>query len=188
MQAWSITGRDCSSLDDLNESELITELKGRKLAENNICFKDDAVSKDALKVFRMIYNLVSQMKGLPSPLLKKWNELRYEQVQMYGTNLNLCLQDVCDQDSSLVAKNFRFRKKGFILINNAKWSGLSLEDKFSLVWHEALTLLGFEKNSYQYSSLVEFRVECRTTHPLIDRVSSTCDIVANLLDPSLLYP
>lgn len=126
--------------------------------------------------------MVPLIEGIPADLIKVWKKLNWEKVQMVSTDQVLCLNedsDDCNEDSALVAKNYiQGKKKGIIVINRNQWKSLKRAERFSIIWHEMLGILGYEKNSYQYSSMVTFSDECETTFNSNNSGSMDCSLVA----------
>lgn len=181
--------QNCADTLQISEADLLQSLRSKSLIDNNKCASNDSVALEARRLLKEIYYFVFELNGLPKGLRKKWHKMKYKQTQIFGTNLRLCIANQyggCSSNEELNAKNYRFSSQGFILINSVKWSALTLEEKYSLLWHEVLSLLGHEKNSYEYSSLIEFRKECSSYGTGTVNIEYSCWIIAHGIDPSLV--
>ena len=181
---------DCHTINYSNEKSMIESLQNTTDIQVMRCLSEETFQevKQVRKYFKVIYDLILNMPGLPKELLTKWRALEYEQVRFYTVDFDLCLQNSqseCDPSTVLTAKNHRIGEKGLILVNGKLWNDLPSVDKYSLVWHEALGVLGFEKNSYTYTSMVDFAVKCETSAQ-VQAFTSDCYITAKIHDPSFL--
>lgn len=162
----AIAERDCSAYQSTNEKKLIQHLKKQNFSDNRSCLSRDLVAEEGMTLFKNLVQMIPRVRGLPKDLIVKWEKFSWEHIQFISTDINLCLEsheEDCSQDSILVAKNYPFKKKGFILINNSEWNSLKKIQKYSIVFHEVLSIMGYEKNSYEYSSMLEFVTKCEDT-------------------------
>ncbi|OFZ26705.1 MAG: hypothetical protein A2381_17080 [Bdellovibrionales bacterium RIFOXYB1_FULL_37_110] len=181
---------NCNSLNYSNEKSMLKSLQDTTDIQVMRCLSEEAFQEvqQVRKYFNEIYNLILNMPGLPKELLTQWRMLKYEQVRFYTVDFDLCLQNSqseCDPSTVLTAKNHRIGDRGFIFINEKLWNDLPPVDKYSLVWHEALGVLDFEKNAYRYSSMVDFSVKYITSLK-IESLTSDRYITATIHDPSFL--
>jgi hypothetical protein len=180
---------DCQKVKLLGEDELVHALlKPKTMVPVEACFHLDEDRQDVVKVFSMVYVMVEEMNGLPADFIKKWHKLTRDLAKFVVVDHELCLGDNsqgCTEESQLVAKNFKKRKQGAILVNRTQWRTLDLAAKASLLWHEVLGVMGYEVNSYAFSSMVKFSTKCETISDS-HSFSSNCYIVVTLLDPSFI--
>ena len=181
------TATACPDLSTYSEKKLAHFFLTQKEEHVAQCIADDPNRDEVAKITRILYPLISQMNGLPDSFQKKWRDLTWSQTYSFTVSQKLCLDgtDTCPESSELVAKNYHRGHFGIILINSNQWQKLSLSGKTSVIWHEILSILDYEANSYEYSSMVEFELEevsIQTEHGY--RLQQT--LVAHLLDPTFI--
>lgn len=177
---------ECATLKLKDESELVRYFLNAPSDERLRCLAEDPLRRETLQISRMLYVMVARLEGLPRPFRKAWSKMLWSQFDVYSVPFPLCLTDgnACPEADRLVAKNYHRRRKAIIFADANLWRRLSLEEKFSLLWHEVLGHLNVEVDSYRYSSLVEFSTECESP----SNASAECFIVAKIQDPSFVRP
>lgn len=175
----------CDEFDKMNEKQITKLLLSKKGLEfeTQYCYRRDPISQQGIDMLKMALRFVGELDGLPDYFMKKWGKLTWDQARFVAVDFPLCLEPGCSKDSELVAKNFSRKKLGVILINRAKWKQLKRAERFSIIWHEVLGVLKIEENSYEYSSMVRYYVECEKGS---DPIQDDCYDVLGLSDPSFL--
>lgn len=153
----------CKDWQNLMDQELIQKLQGTTIQKAYPCFDRDFISRNAQDTLTKLVNILYELDGLPPKIRRKIRKLLHEEARVYIIKTPLCLSnEECTKDSELVAKNYRFEKtkKGFIFINKDKWLSISASAKSAIMLHELLSVLGFETNSYEISSILQIEEIC----------------------------
>ncbi len=191
LESYIKTDSDCSKYQEQSETALLKIIKKSSWRDNRRCLILDVYAENAMSYVKRLFDLIRHLKGLPPNLLNKWEKLTWNQVQVVSTDEKLCLGNRshdCDVYSELVAKNYRWgklNKRGLIILNRSQWKSLSESERYSLIFHEVLGIIGFELNSYQYSSMIDFSEECETQY-IGNSGTMDCFMVAKIHDPSFV--
>ncbi len=181
---------DCTKLSSPNEKELLKNLKGEDAFDIIKCQENSNIYKDVNQYRASLYPMVLKMNGLPKRFLKKWRKLTYNQMQIIEVHFKLCLNNdtsKCADSEQLIAKNIKIGKNGYILVNRDQWFNTKTHElRYGILWHEILGILGYEINSYDYSSMVDFTRTCETVSTSPTSGTHSCSVTATLHDPNFL--